>query len=443
MEQEHNYEVIKLENGFRVIPKDSNRRTLTYTVNSYGFWQNFSTCPSDHFLPLYGFRRLVDVVVGDIYHDWKSPKENQKFGVTLMIKEWAKKITGRCLNHPIMNVWKETIDTVDPVIATIHRLFFSVASGNGDWFNVKRMLEMWNPYLIKDTTNYRAARIAVLYAHRYGLIAEDRYLGDNFDWLLSYSANGTKYTSLTKTLMNLPGGIVPVMLTEQLPHFILPEPAKSRIRLLSYLVLSRSRNFHPSAILKSSDDEIYTAVKYMWHYFPGKDTTDFRSTQGIIRALNLIFDYEGNWDNLSILGLARRAEEYHHNLELQRRLRNEANQRRMEENRAKEERMKTSDTAKPKIELPDNEHIKFLDTYQSVIEEGEIMEHCIASYARRAVEGSCYLFHVDYDNEMASVEVSPNGYVSQSYGPRDRINKASEYGRKELNIWAKQLIEGK
>jgi hypothetical protein len=98
-----------------------------------------------------------------------------------------------------------------------------------------------------------------------------------------------------------------------------------------------------------------------------------------------------------------------------------------------------SDTAKPPIKLPENNNIKFLNTYKSVVDEGDLMDHCIASYAPSAVNGSCYLFHIDYNNEMASVEVSPQGYVKQSYGKKDTKNNASAYGRKVLSEWAKGL----
>jgi hypothetical protein len=60
------------------------------------------------------------------------------------------------------------------------------------------------------------------------------------------------------------------------------------------------------------------------------------------------------------------------------------------------------------------------------------MQHCIASYAKRAHQGLCYLFHVEFEGERASVEVNPQGVVLQSQGPRDRPNKATVWGKKGI-----------
>jgi hypothetical protein len=95
------------------------------------------------------------------------------------------------------------------------------------------------------------------------------------------------------------------------------------------------------------------------------------------------------------------------------------------------------------IPRPENPNIKFLKNYKEVVNEGKEMEHCVASYAEKAVLGDCYLFHVDHNGVPATVEVSPTGFVKQSYSKRDKVNEASEYAKSELNRWGKNIGDKK
>ena len=63
------------------------------------------------------------------------------------------------------------------------------------------------------------------------------------------------------------------------------------------------------------------------------------------------------------------------------------------------------------------------------------MQHCISRYAKNAIQGSVYLFHVEKDGEEASVRVTYNGEIPQAYGPRNCQNKASKWGSRVLRRW--------
>jgi hypothetical protein len=67
------------------------------------------------------------------------------------------------------------------------------------------------------------------------------------------------------------------------------------------------------------------------------------------------------------------------------------------------------------------------------------MGHCIATCARSAVAGDCYLFHVEHRSEHATVEVSRTGRVRQATGPKNRRNRAATWGRAILTRWASTL----
>ena len=82
--------------------------------------------------------------------------------------------------------------------------------------------------------------------------------------------------------------------------------------------------------------------------------------------------------------------------------------------------------------------VRWLQTVDDVAAEGEQMEHCIASYIPNAVEGRCYLFHVDYQGEAASLMVNQLGQVTQAGGPRNRRNRASAWGRRVLRTWGQR-----
>jgi PcfJ-like protein len=96
-------------------------------------------------------------------------------------------------------------------------------------------------------------------------------------------------------------------------------------------------------------------------------------------------------------------------------------------------------TGRPPIPLPGQPNVVFLDTVGAVTREGERMHHCIASYIPRAVAGNCFLFHVDYAGEQASVEVNPWGQVTQAFGPSNKRNVAAQWGRRVLGSWGRKL----
>ena len=69
------------------------------------------------------------------------------------------------------------------------------------------------------------------------------------------------------------------------------------------------------------------------------------------------------------------------------------------------------------------------------------MGHCIASYAEKAVLGSCFLFHCDYGEEKASIMLDKYGSVVQSFGPKNCTNQASKWASVELAKWGKKIAE--
>jgi hypothetical protein len=457
--QEHHYEVYELKDGFKIVPSEEDRPPVVFKMNKRGFWYNVDKqrklqYGDYQYIPLYAYYPLLDGAIEKIYETWNPEKKTNNPVREMVVTTYCKRTTGKTLNKKVHEIWKRKRDSLDPVIVQLHKKLFSISKGTGNWDRIDRVLRRKKAlkYLIDDMLKYPAARTAIL--HAYGVNEYDLI----HDWKTAYAKDGKLYTSLNKTLMNFPNGVV-YYNALSLKFIKLPEPVSTRIRMYAYAMVGRSYSVrtHNSEdkimhiLLKSSDEDIKEAIRYMWHYFPNTYTGDFRKVKGIEHALTLIFDYPaslmGDWD---IIGLCKRSEVYQHDLELQERIRQQEYeaqrlewQERSRQEREKWEReqraIKLSKTALPPIPLPEEEYIGFLDDYRMVVQEGVSMHHCIASYAESAVKGNCYLFHVNYDGEQASVEVNPSGFVNQSYGPKDTINKASEYGRKVLGSWARKL----
>lgn len=466
-DQEHNYEVYERENGFEVFPIEKDRLSVKATLSKTGFWRLETGSKTSGLFMGYCFYNLLDSVVSYLYETWKSPvcvslkedeidklDENEKEEYYKKrrsydrVERWARLMTRKTLAKKIRDIWKVKLNSLDSEIEAIQRLAYATSpNGNGFWDNIILITENRErfKYLIQDFIKYRACRCAVL--------SYDMNYTDFSDWkkLCGNIENG----SMRKTIMNFPGGVpyfyikyfaklqqkydvVKDKYTNMvISYYDIPEPAITRIRFLAYVALIRGgdTNFK-NVILRSSDEDLKNAVKYIWKKMPNGSENDFRRLGSILGAFGIIFDYPhspGKWD---ILGLAKRSEKWHREITQNRR----ENQRK---NLLKDERVSLSNTALPPIPLPNDMHIQFLDTFMDVVNEGDKMSHCIASYAERAVNGKCYLFHVDYMGEMASVEVDTCGYVNQSYGPYDRHNKASKYGEQILAKWGKDIQKSK
>lgn len=104
----------------------------------------------------------------------------------------------------------------------------------------------------------------------------------------------------------------------------------------------------------------------------------------------------------------------------------------------------------PNLSIPlDSEGINYLDCSDKLMAEGNQMHHCVASYSDACIKGNSLIFHVDYKNERATVEVSkqldpfgtnlPKYYIRQAYGPCNQKNYASAYGERELQKYCKKL----
>ena len=467
-EQEHNYEIYYFGDGIRISPREIERPPVDVTITKKGFWSVESE-EHKHEFPMFRYYDLFRGIVEELYETWSPPDKhiNQELEMSMAFKnannkffdytdeerkysekqrriiEWCKFETRKSLSKKLKRMLDVIRDEqVDADIIALHKKMYSVSGGAGNWYNIEKILKHKNSdFIIKDALRFRAYRSILLYIQ--GEALESILSVKNWrNWL---SPTGKAYGALTKTLTYGSQGI-PHYYYRYLDSIILPEVCTTKLRLYAYVACACGREYNPlykygnrfvEVILRSTDEEIRQALMLIygeWH--PDKPRHfDMRRNRLITNIFNYIFDYpDEDFGKLNMVGLAKRSIAYHNENAYQRALRQAKQDEKLKE-------IVKSETALPPIPLPVDPCITFLNSYREVCDEGILMNHCISTYASRAVKGNCYLFHVDYNGEMASVEVTTGGMIRQSYGPHDTSNIASQYGREVLSNWGKQLSE--
>jgi len=443
-DQQHNNEVVKIKDGFRVVPRDDERPSIECILWEDGFWSideiggvlDQKTRHRRHLLA-YDFYRLVNWTVAELYSTWKPPKEKQTpykdydgnitdYFTPNNVQKWARKVTASSLNHVIREIWQENIDTLDSTVRDIHRLCFSLSPTSKyiDITSIQNFINNKDKFSLSDFYNYKAMRVVVTYNNSWHKPGADNY--DN--WMTAYSDDDTAYPSLRKTLMNLPNNIPYSSLLPALSTIHLPEPATTRVRLMAYTSMQgdyRMKEPFMRMVLRSSDEEIKKAMLLV-SKAQDFETTPLRSGRRMMDTISYMRDYDGGaLGDWTLLGLAKRSIHYHRNI--------------AKYNAMKQKEKFGQSTAIPPIPLPEDKHVKFLQTYGDVVQEGTDMNHCIAGYAPQAVSGSCFLFHVDYKGHKASVEINRFGQLVQAQGIRNTQNKATAYGKRVLGQWCSEL----
>jgi hypothetical protein len=313
--------------------------------------------------------------------------------------------------------WQRLLKGIDPTVLAVNKAVFSAT------FGCRRASQLLNgqlyqdKYLVKDILNYRAAAMAVkLYDE---VRIENESLEVLRDWRNLYAPDGQAYTSLNKTLMNLPGG-VPLGVLKDLRKLVLPRPIYNRVELIATLSATGGLADNCNVVAFANGDQIRSAMQRVSRYLHRPLSP--RRWRHVAEAIRFILDYPERHSG-NIVGLANKSIRWH-----RQRLDQVAHSVIVRLGKAKE-------LAKPPIKLPEDEGICFLETVGALVKEDCEMNNCISGYAQRAVGGSCYLFHIDHKGQRASVEVDSWGRVRQSYGPQNTLNAASKWGEQVLTRW--------
>jgi hypothetical protein len=313
----------------------------------------------------------------------------------------------------IRSQYQRLLNRVSDDVRAVHKSLFVNCHGYRVPQVVKSPDFYSHPYVVHDVTTYRAAAIACTLA---------KSLDDLGCWQGLFSPTGRPYRSLSRTLMTLPGGMSPT-LVGQLRNVELERPIYDRVELIVAIAGRDSHNRH--VFMHAKRGEIEEAFTRVSERIKGT----LRRTHSICRFVRYLMDYP-DLHRGRILGLAQKAIRWHRQ-----------DVQEQERQRALSRYGPDKPTALPPILLPTDPHLRFLERVTDISEEGRRMSHCVGSrsYVEKAVNGSSYLFHVDYQDQRATVEVDRWGQVVQAQGPQDHDNDAAAYGRSVLTQWGSQL----
>jgi hypothetical protein len=289
-----------------------------------------------------------------------------------------------------------------------------------------------DPWIVRDVLQYHAAAVALAFVET--ALRPSDLLWDATTpageaalidalrtWRGLFSPTGRPYRTLNRTLMQLAPGI-PADLLCGLRQVTLERPYADPLELMAVL-LARSvyaraeraevARSHLHAVGLAGSGEIAASVERVGQAL-GRTLSASRPAD-LRAALGIVADYPQPYHG-RLPGLVERALRWH---------------RVAPDIRAEVTALGgvAMPTRLPPVALPCNPEITFLGTVGAVLDEGERMHHCVATYARRAVSGGCYLFHVEHDGAQATVEVNRDGTVAQACGPTNQRNVATQWGR--------------
>jgi len=378
-------------------------------------------CGSGGIVTLCDFYGLLRAVSTTLMSRWLAVSEKaDEPRVPRAVCEWAPRRTAWAICTRVHDQWKRHLRKVDPTVLAVNKAVFSATFGYGPAQPLVDERLYQDRYIVQDILHYRAAAIAVRLCdwlwRNYDPVEKLR------DWRSLYVPEGFKpYTSLNKTLTNLPGG-VPLKVLRQLRRVVLPRPIYSRLELLATLSATDGLADNFNVVAFASADKIRKAMERVSRYW--YTPLSPRRWCDVETAVRYMLDFPEHHRG-NIVGLAHKSIRWHRD------------NRREAARRAVEDLGELRQLAKPPVDPPEEDGIRLLGTVGDLVEEGNQMGNCISGYAQRAVNGWCYLFHVDHNGEAASVEVDRWGCVRQSYGPGNTPNLAAEWGRAQLGKWGR------
>jgi hypothetical protein len=392
-----------------------------------------------HHFGLFCIYDLVNFIVCGRLRRWKP-----SFGriPARKLYAWKRRKTRFWVSKLVAQERQRLFARIDPLVLTIQQKSFSTNRSTHRIFFDPRFYEKENQFLLNDIQRYRAAAMAVncftflvtdeeseavscgsantLYQPELESVCTKLR-----SWRTLFSDTGKTYRALNQTLNLLPGNISPFVLSRmRFTHLSRAYSERSELTLL--LLTSPQSDYENPAIndrvfRDARRQEIQRAMALVSRALQTK--LSLRSTDDISTLGSYLKDYPEVHTG-RLVGLAEASIRYH---------------RELAENRDREYTEEDRPVVAPPIPLPEVEGLRFLRTTNEIMTEGAKMGHCIARYASRALEGNSFLFHYDYKDEMASIEVDRSGHVRQSFGPRNITNGASEKARRLLTRWGRNF----
>lgn len=386
---------------------------------------------SSRIIPTIKFFDLLNEVSTFLLHDWQSPEAGPGFP---MMHTWAAKKTATAIGKRLSNYWNDVCAQVDQAVLDTQRAVFAACGPSMQADNLLEPGLYANKYFVQDVIRYRSAALLVGRPDLFDVCRPWTFA----NWRTAYSYDRKSVSrSLNKTLDRIPGA-VPPQIVGSIQSLNLDRSLDDRMVMFAYGYAANrfaDDDYCSTAfeiLDRSSADQIRRAIQMVNRNLTGK-VLDMRRQKEILENLHIIYDYHPYLQtdaarNATIVGWAEASLENHEELHKAAVLEYEAR--------------KAEPTCAPPIPLPDDPRITFLDSVGAILEEGALMGHCVGGYSDLATKGRCFLFHVELDGgDKATGEVGADGSVRQVRGPRNKNNKAAEYGKKALKKWGRQLAK--
>lgn len=378
------------------------------------------------------------------------------------LADWHVKRHSQRIGKETHREWTRLLDGADPRAARIQRRIFAATFGCPSLAYEPQLYE--RPYLLADIEHYRALAALLYSAPRMAselapkqiqgcrqyrelaaLAAEQGFTvelrpddnGDPFgsgypdtavtldmledNWRGALSPAGEPYRSLNRTIESFPGGIsralVPNLGRVQLDH-----PITDRLELLALLTYAERRGTlpHLAAFMGSTREQILRAMQMVGEFT--RNDLSPRRTRHVAYLARFLGDYRGEHAG-TLPGLARRSIRYHRD--------------RLEQEAAEIlDELGEQPLAAPPIDPPADPEITLIASTSAIAAEGARMRHCIATYAREAIDGQAFAFHVERDGP-ATVLIGADGRIIDAGGPRNKRTPAMRWGARKLTAWAR------
>jgi len=431
------YHFVELQDGFLIDSSDRNQVFVEHCDTHFLVW---SGVDQPDRVGLVQFQDLVKHIARGLMQGWAPPDNGSKPWPG--IKSWAVAKTRRAIGRRVHQQWQRLLDSTDQTIVAVQKRIFAATFGAAPISFDKRFYQ--DQYLPRDVIRFRAAAIAarevvslrrqVRMQHASGgggsrLTEEVGFNGidsreRSLELLKSWPdlfAPGKAYSSLRRTLTNLPGG-VPSSLLINLPRIRLRRPFYKRLELILALLAVEKKQTNEKVFHFATEACIKKAVKIMG------DASGIQLQTRRFQHIDIFISQLAEYPEVhrgNIVGLAKKTARFLRNrVEVQ-----------------VENIMQSSDESRqtmlPPVDLPQQKEIRFLRSADELFVEGVQMGHCVSSLVPDAISGSSYFFHVLKSREHATVQIDRLGRVKQARGPSNELNAACKWGARVLNHWGK------
>lgn len=395
------------------------------------------------FSPYHAFGTVVKQLVE---FDEKAPKETWTHKKGSISNEAAR----RRLYGTFMNWWTMNVHPTEAVVLA-QRKMFSLAGSMPE--RILDTDDIWtNPMAVRDMSFRGACIVLAEYANRKWRFERgwtDLPLAEKYPnpdrWMETLTESGKLSRAARVTIMNLPGGLPRIfseVLHDQDALQLIDRPRLSRLECLAWMYVSsnklrlKTRPWVKNVLMKATGEQLkkgFNLYKEHMTRFANQKVT-MRKTRHVSDYFGWLADMNAEFSGTSVSKLTERVARWHQDAHLR---------------RAADELkilgiVGSFPTLVPVKKLPEflNGSIQLLKTAEELLTNGISMGHCVGSYVPYAcgmnTNKTSHIFTIETQGERATAEVSIEGRVVQSRGPRNGQNKAAEVLEKVLNEWVRE-----